>query len=173
MPPLCVLAQLALITVIGPVIAPEGTTAVIWLSLTILKDALTLLPNFTPVTLKKPTPLIVTVSPTPATAVDTLVIEGHRLMVMLLLCASAQFALLTVIGPIAASTGTVAVICESLMTVNAAALALLLNFTAITFRKPDPLIVTLSPTLSTSVDRFVIAGQLEVRHFRVAPVGAL
>src|SRR5438132_10594312 len=134
----CASAQFAFVIVIGPGLAPEGTTAVIWLSLTILKDALTLLPNFTPATLKKPTPLIVTVSPTPATAVDRLVIEGHRLMVMLLLCASAQFASLTVIGPIAASTGTVAVICESLMMVNAA-LALLLNFTATTFRKPDPL----------------------------------
>ena len=60
----CRSLQFGLLMVIGPVTAPFGTVAVMVVSFTIVKVAVTLLENFTAVTPVKFVPVIVTVLPT-------------------------------------------------------------------------------------------------------------
>src|SRR5262245_53784921 len=71
---------------------------------------------------------------------------GGGVTVKVLVCTSLQFGLLSVIGPVTALIGTVAVICVSLLMVKVAG-TLLVNLTPVTPVKPIPVIVTVLPTM--------------------------
>jgi hypothetical protein len=98
------------VTSIGPLVAPAGTVAVIWLSESTVKLVAAVPLKSTAVALLKPLPEIVTLLPTgPLLGVKPL-ITGGTVTVKLVPLVPVPFGPLTSIGPVVAPTGTVAVI---------------------------------------------------------------
>src|SRR5262249_28846953 len=135
------------VTVIGPVVAPEGTVAVICVSELAEYDvALTPL-NATAVAPVNPVPVIVTEVPTgPLVGANELIIgAGGGVTVKTDGAVDAvPPGVVTAIGPLEADDGTVAVSCVSELNVNAAVAPL--NVTDVAPVKPVPVIVTDVPT---------------------------
>jgi len=78
----------------------------------------------------------------PLGKVPAMVIVGHApVTVKVAVCTSGQLALLSVIGPVTAPVGTIAVICVAVM-IGLTALTLPLNFTAVTPVKSVPVMTT-------------------------------
>jgi sorbitol-specific phosphotransferase system component IIA len=111
------------VTVIGPVVAAEGTVAVICVSeLTEYEEALTPL-NATAVAPVNPVPVIVTEAPTGPLVGENELIIGAGGAVTVKTDGDVDAVppgVVTAIGPVEADDGTVAVICESELKVNAA-----------------------------------------------------
>lgn len=100
----------AFVTVMGPVVAPLGTTAVIVVSLTTVKPAAGMpLKNVTFVASVKPVPVMVTMSPIPPLGGAKPVTVGATITVKLVALVALPAPALTTIGPVVAPTGTVAV----------------------------------------------------------------
>ena len=97
------------VTVIAPVVAPEGTVAVICVEESTVKIAVTPL-NLTEVAPAKFAPVITTFVPTGPLAGEKLVIVGARITVKLPALAAVPPGVVTVIAPVVAPEGTVAVI---------------------------------------------------------------
>src|SRR5258705_302260 len=97
------------VTLIGPVVAPPGTVAVIDVDEFTVKFALAPLKG-TAVAPVKLAPAIVTLVPTGPLAGEKLVIAGGRMTRKLPLLVAVPPAVVTVIGPVVAPLGTVAVI---------------------------------------------------------------
>jgi hypothetical protein len=114
------------VTEILPVVAPVGTVAVIWmLELTVNTVAAVPL-NATPVAPVKLLPLIVTLVPTGPDPGEKLVIDGEEpdVTVKLFALVAVPAVAVTVIFPVVAPEGTVAVIWVELFRVNVAAVPL-------------------------------------------------
>src|SRR5881396_3315149 len=136
-------------TEIGPVVAPEGTVAVICASPSTVKLPATLVPlNRTSVAPVKPDPVIVTEVPTgPELGENPVMVGGDGAVTV----KSPELVAVppgatTEIGPVVAPEGTVAVICASPSTVKLPATLVPLNRTSVAPAKPDPVIVTEVPT---------------------------
>jgi hypothetical protein len=127
----------------GPVVAPTGMVAVIFVEEFTTKDAVTLL-NLTPVAPVKLVPVIVTVVPTCPEVGENEVIVGTATTVKLVELVAVPFRLVTEMGPEVAPGGTVAVICVDEFTVKDA--EVLLNLTPVTLVKFVPTITTEVPT---------------------------
>src|SRR5438552_16454597 len=133
----------AVVTLIGPLVAADGTVAVIVVAEFTVKLALVPL-NRTAVAPVKLVPLIVTVVPTRPLVGVKLVIVGGWMTVKLLALLAVPPAVVTLIGPLEAPAGTVAVIAVAELTVKLALVPL--NRTALAPVKLVPLMVTLVPT---------------------------
>ena len=130
---------LAVLTVMGPVLAPLGTVAVIWVEDINVKLAVVPL-NFTAVAPVNPEPLMVTLAPTaPLVGVRLLILGSTRKLPALV---AVPPGVITLIGPLRADWLTMAVIWVALLTVKLA-LLVLLNFTAVAPKKFVPVITTL------------------------------
>ena len=99
---------LVVVTVIGPVTAPEGTVAVISVVETMLALLAVTEPNFTVAGLKKLPPKMFTDAPMAATVGEKEVIVGRALARKLPLLTLVPALVMTVIGPLPAPVGTVA-----------------------------------------------------------------
>jgi hypothetical protein len=133
------------VTPMGPVVAPVGAVAVIWVSeLTVNFAAVPL--NLTAVVPMNPDPVIVTTVPTgPADGVSPEIAgTGDAVTVKADALAAAPPAFLTLISPVVAREGTVAVIWVSELTVNFAVMPL--NVTVVAPVRFVPVIVTAVPT---------------------------
>jgi len=131
------------VTVILPDVAPAGTFVVILLAEFTVNVALTPL-NFTDVAPVKLLPLIVTEVPTGPLVGENDVIVGPPVTVNVPELVSEQAGVVTLILPVVAPDGTVAVIFDEELTVKDADVPL--NFTEVAPLKFEPLIVTDVPT---------------------------
>ena len=105
------------VTVIVPVVAPAGTTAVIEVALTTVKLLAAVPLNWTAVAPVKTVPARVTVVPTPALAGVKLVMVGAATKVKLLALVAVPPGVVTVIFPVVVPEGTTAVMEVALTTV--------------------------------------------------------
>ena len=132
------------VTEILPVLAPFGTVAEMLVADVTVKVAL-LLPNFTAVAPVKFVPVIVTTVPTrPLSGVNP-VIVGAATIVKELALAAVPPGVVTMIGPVVAFAGTVAVICEGDLTLNEALTPL--KVTSVVPERFVPLMVTDVPVV--------------------------
>src|SRR6266513_1596783 len=145
------------VTLIGPLETPAGTVAVIAVAELTVKLALTLL-NSTAVAPLKLVPLIVTLVPTGPLPGVKLEIVGGLMTVKLAALLAVPSEVVTLIGPLVAPAGTVAVIAVAEPTVKLALVPL--NSTALAPVKLVPLIVTLVPTGPLPGVKLVIVGGL-------------
>jgi hypothetical protein len=100
------------VTEIGPVVAPDGTVATIWVSEEIVNEAAVWL-NATPVAELKPVPVIVTEVPTTPEGGSKLEIVGAvPVTVKLVELVPVPPIVVTAIGPVEAPMGTPATIFE-------------------------------------------------------------
>jgi hypothetical protein len=141
--PELVAVPLGVVTVIFPVVAPEGTVAVILLAELMVNVALVPL-NFTKVAPVKFVPLIVTEVPTGPLVGLNPEIVGPPVTVNVAELVSVPPGVVTLIFPVVAPEGTFAVILLAELTVNVALVPL--NFTKVAPVKFVPLIVTEVPT---------------------------
>lgn len=134
------------VTLMRPVVAPAGTAVVICVSDATV-NAAEVFENFTLVAPAKAVPVTVTAVPILPFAGLNDVIVGAGTDVVVTVKLEELVALppgvVTVIGPLAAPLGTVAVICVSEFTANVAAVPL--KVTDVAPVNPVPVIVTLSP----------------------------
>jgi hypothetical protein len=155
------------VTLIGPVVAVEGTVAVIWVAEFTTNVAATLL-NVTAVAPVKFVPVIVTDVPTaPNVGVNEVIVGGGT--VKLVRLDPVPPGAVTLIGPVVAVAGTVAVICVAEFTVNVVAAALL-NVTAVAPVKFVPVIVTDVPASPDVGVNDVIVGQVVLATVKPAKV---
>src|SRR5438552_8633288 len=154
----------AVVTLIGPLVAADGTVAVIVVAEFTVKLALVPL-NRTAVAPVKLVPLIVTVAPTPPLVGEKLVIVGGGMTVKLLELLAVPPAVVTLIGPLEAPAGTVAVIAVAELTVKLALVPL--NRTALAPVKLVPLMVTLVPTGPLAGVKLVMVGGLSLETVTV------
>jgi hypothetical protein len=146
------------VTLIGPVVAPPGTVAEIDVAELTVKLALVPL-KVTAVVPVKFVPLIVTLVPTVPLVGEKFVIVGAlAVTVKLLALVAVPSDVVTIIGPVVAPLGTVAVIDVDELTVKLALTPL--KATAMVAVKFVPLIVTLVPTGPLVGLKLVIVGAL-------------
>src|SRR5436190_2216943 len=145
------------VTLIGPLVAPAGTVVVIAVAEFTVKLALVPL-NSTAEAPVKLVPLIVTLVPTGPLSGGKLVIVGGLMTVKLAALLAVPSEVVTLIGPLVAPAGTVAVIAVAEPTVKLALVPL--NSTALAPVKLVPLIVTLAPTGPLPGVKLVIVGGL-------------
>jgi len=137
------------VTVMTPLEAPAGTSAVICMAELTVKFATptSVVLNFTEVAPVKLVPLIVTLAPMIPDAGVKLVTVGAPIIVNEAELEPEPAGVVTVMTPLEAPAGTWAVICVGELTVKfAARTTVVLNFTDDTFMKLVPVIVTLAPT---------------------------
>src|SRR5207237_10187667 len=124
--PIFVPVPAELVTVILPVVAPVGTVALICVSEFTVNVVAAVLLKLTPVAPVKPVPVSVTLVPVgPLTGVNEVML-GTTVTVKLVALVPVPAALVTVIFPVVAPVGTVALICVSEFTVNVVAAVLLM-----------------------------------------------
>ena len=141
-----------------PLIAPEGTVALICVSELTVKLVAPVPLNFTAVAPLNAVPVIVTLAPIPPLAGEKLVIEGMGTVTEndeALVAVPPE--VVTLIAPVVAPDGTVAVICVDELTVKVVALAPL-NVTAVAPVKFAPVIVTLVPVGPLAGEKLLILG---------------
>ena len=133
----------AVVTVIGPLVAPVGTVAVICVDESTLKVAVAPLKR-TALALSKALPVSVTVAPTGPVAGAKRERPGGGITLNPVTLVAVPPGVVTEIVPLVAPAGAVVVIEVGLTTVKAAAVPL--KETALTPMKPVPVSVTLVPT---------------------------
>ena len=134
------------VTEIVPDVAPAGTVAVIEVALTTLNVAAVVPLNFTAVAPLKFEPVIDTLVPAaPDAGVNDVIPGAVALTVKLVLLVAVPPGVVTVIAPVVAPIGTVAVIDVELEALKPDA-AVPLNFTDVAEPRFVPVIVTLVPT---------------------------
>jgi hypothetical protein len=150
---------LAFVTVIRPVVAPVGTTAVILVDETTLKLLAATPLNFTEVVPVKFVPLIVTVVPLePLVGVNEVIVgDAVDVMVKSPELVAVPPGVVTLILPVAAPDGTTAVICVEELTVKLVALVFP-NLTAVAPVKFVPVMTTDVPTVPEVGANEVIVG---------------
>jgi hypothetical protein len=159
-----VAAQEETATLIVPLVAPEGTTAVIWLELFTVKLAATPL-NFTEVAPVKFVPVITTLDPILPEAGEKEPMVGKMQTVKLEALVAVQEEDATLIVPVVAPKGTTAVIWVELFTVKLAGVAL--NFTEVAPVKFVPVIITLDPTLPEAGEKVLMVGKIQTEKVPV------
>lgn len=162
-----VAAPLGVVTVILPVVAPAGTVAVILVSELTANDVAAVPLNLTAVAPVKPFPLRVTTAPTLAFAGEKDDTAGKTRNDVELV--DVPIAVVTLIGPLVAPVGTVALICASEVTAKFAVFPL--NFTDFVPVKPLPLIVTCAPSTALGGENEAIdSGLTTVNGTKLVPV---
>lgn len=150
----------AVVTVIFPVFAPLGTTVVIRVAESTVKPAF-VPPNFTVIAPVKSDPVKTTVVPTgPVVGEKELIVGAPTVTVKSVALVAVPLAVVTVIFPVVAPAGTVAVILVAEVTVNVAETPL--NLTDEAPVKPVPVMVTFVPTDPLLGENEVIVGGLGV-----------
>jgi hypothetical protein len=146
------------VTLILPVTAPAGTVAVICVAELTAKLVAATPPNRTDVAPLNPVPVIVTTVPAFPLVGEKEVIVGAwaPVTVNFVALVPVPLGVVTLILPVVASVGTVAVIRVSALNVKPA--PTLPNFTEFTPVKPDPVIVTTVPTGPLVGEKLVIFG---------------
>ena len=152
---LLVAVPAGLVTVMGPVVAPAGTVAVIWVLLLTVKVAATPLKRTSVVPVKF-VPVMVTEAPMRPEVGEKLAMVGGRKTTKFVLLVAVPAGLVTVMGPVVAPAGTVAVICVLLLTVKVA--ATLLKRTSVVPVKFVPVMVTEVPTGPEVGEKLVMVG---------------
>jgi len=156
------------VTLIVPVVAPVGTVAVICVAELTVNVAFVPL-NFTAVAPVNAVPVIVTLAPTSPLVGEKLVMVGGNTTVKLLALVAVPPGVVTLIVPVVAPAGTVAVICVAELTVNVAVVPL--NFTAVAPVYAVPVTVTLAPTAPLLGEKLVIeGGGITVKELALVPV---
>jgi len=156
------------VTLIVPVVAPVGTVAVICVAELTVNVAFVPL-NFTAVAPVNAVPVIVTLAPTSPLVGEKLVMVGGNTTVKLLALVAVPPGVVTLIVPVVAPAGTVAVICVAELTVNVALVPL--NFTAVAPVYAVPVTVTLAPTAPLLGEKLVIeGGGITVKELALVPV---
>jgi hypothetical protein len=146
-------------TLISPPLIPDGTTAVICVALTTVKLLTGVVPMRTAVAPVKFVPVMVSVAPGSAESGVKLVIVGAGVGIITVKFdndAPVPLGVTTVIAPVAAPDGTVAVICVAELTVNVAATPP--KRTAVALVKFVPVIVIAAPASPESGEKLVIVG---------------
>jgi hypothetical protein len=146
---------MGVVTLIGPVVALAGTTALIRVPVFIEKVAEAPL-NVNDVAPAKLVPLMVTLIPTAPLVGEMLVIVGSKPTVKSVALVAVPESVLALIGPVVAPDGTVAVICVSETTENGADVPLKVTNEAVA--RCSPVIVTLAPTGPAPGVKLVIVG---------------
>jgi len=142
--PALVAAPAGVVTAIGPVVAPGGTVAVIWVDESTVKLAAVPL-NVTDVAPVRLVPAMTTAEPTGPLVGRKLVIVGVATATeKLVALVATPPGVVTAIGPVVAPEGTVAVICVDELTVKLADVPL--NVTDVAPVRLVPVITTLAPT---------------------------
>jgi len=147
----------AAVTLIFPVVAPVGTVAVMLVEDTTVNVTAAVVLNFTGVAPVKLVPVIVTVAPTAPDVGVKLVIVGAATTVKDAELVPVPPDVVTLIFPVVAPVGTVAVILVEETTVNVMA-AVVLNFTAVAPVKFVPVIVAIAPTAPDVGEKLVTVG---------------
>ena len=106
------------VTLIGPLAAPVGTAAVICVAELTVNDVAAVPLNDTPVAPVNPVPVIVTDTPTAPLVGEKPVTVGPAPTVYEFVLVPVPAAVVTLIGPLVAPVGTVAVICVAELTVK-------------------------------------------------------
>src|SRR5689334_25216305 len=132
-------------TVIFPLTAPTGTTALSSASLTTL-NAAAFVPNLTAVAMPKPSPLIEMLRPTGPSVGENPLTSGSTSSVLVV--TALPSGVVTVTLPLVSPAGTAAVMAKSESTLNAATVDP--NFTPVVLVKPEPATVTKSPAKACS-----------------------
>ena len=155
---LVVKLPLAVVTSMGPVVAPVGTVALIWVVEVIVALA-DLPPISTVVGLKKFPPLMTTVEPMAPAVGEKLVMVGTLLALNMLVLTADPASVVTVIGPLPAPAGTVALTSVVAVTVPLVGAAPL-KVTVV------PPVMKLAPRIETAVPADPVCGE------KLAMVGA-
>jgi hypothetical protein len=153
-----VAVPLGLVTEIGPVKAPEGTMAVIWVDVSAVKVVADVVLNLTSLTPMKFVPVIVTEVATGPLFGENEVIVGAPggVTAKLVELWAVPLKVMTEIFPDVAPEGTVALICADEFTVKGA--AAFLKLTPVTSMKFVPTIVTEVPTDPEVGEKDVMVG---------------
>ena len=133
----------AVVTLMGPVVAPAGTLVEMVVAVLVTMRAGTPL-KVTAVALPRLVPVMVTVVPTSPEVGVKLVMEGGPITVKLVVLVPVPLGAVTLTGPVVAPGGTVTVIDVAETTLNDVA-GVVLNLTAVAPRKLVPVIVTVVP----------------------------
>lgn len=158
------------VTTIGPVVASAGTVAVILMAELTVKVVAEMPLKLTDVAPVKLAPLIVTLAPAGPLVGEKLVIRGATTKFAALVAVPP--AVVTLMGPVVALAGTVAVIWVLEFTVNVAAVPL--NLTDVTPKKPEPVIVTGMPTAPLAGRKPVMSAlSVNVPTLVAVPAGAV
>ena len=158
----------AVVTLIGPVVAPIGTFVLIDVAVLVTIVAATLL-KVTAVALPRLVPVIVTVAPpTPETGVK-LVIAGAPMIVKLATLVPVPLGPMTLTVPVVAPAGTVAVIDVAEITVKVIA-EVELKVTPVAPRKLVPVRVTVTPAAPAVGVKLVTVGAGTVKLVADVPV---
>lgn len=143
----------AVVTVMGPVVAVPGTTATIFVAVSLVILAAVPL-NWTDCALIKPFPVMVTLVPTGPFVGTKLVTVGVTVKFVALVAVPP--AVTTITGPVDAPPGTTATICAAVLLVMLAAIPS--NVTDIALPRLVPVIVTDVPTGPNKGAKLPIAG---------------
>jgi hypothetical protein len=155
------------VTVMGPVVAPAGTVAVICVAELTVNTAVVPL-NFTAVVPAKFVPVMTTDLPTLPTVGENDVMVGIPVSTVKSAELTAELMVfVTVILPVVAPTGTVAVIWVAELTVTDDAVVVL-NFTAVVPQKFVPVITTDDPTAPLTGANDVMVGAAAVATVKLA-----
>jgi hypothetical protein len=160
------------VTLIGPVEAPAGKVAVMRVEVNVPAELTPL--NFTLVKPPKFAPSMITVAPTPPLVGVKLLTFGSCVTLKLAVLVAVPVDVVTVIRPVVALAGTVAVICVTEITVNAALTPL--NFTLVTPVKFAPLITIELPVAPLEGARLMMTGVVRTVNalaFVDVPVGVV
>ncbi len=152
-----VAVPLGVVTLMVPLVAPGGTTAVIEVLLTIVKLLAARPLNMTAVAPVNEVPVSVTVVPTPPAAGVKLVMVGAATIVKLVELVAVPPGVVTLIVPVVAPVGTTAVMDAVLTTVKLLA-AVPLNLTVVAPAKAVPVKVMVVPTPPVVGVKLVMAG---------------
>src|SRR5580704_11369950 len=129
------------VTAIGPVVAPVGTVAVIWVPEVTVNVAAAVPLKVTAVAPVNPVPVMLTDVPAaPEVGVNEVTTGAPAVTVNDAVLVPVPDGVVTAIGPVVAPVGTVAVIWVPELTVNVAATPL--NFTAVAPVNPVPVMLT-------------------------------
>ena len=145
----------AVVTEMSPVVAPEGTVAVIWVAELIAKVAPRPL-NLTEVVPVKFVPVITTLLPTVPPVGENVVIVGGAVTAKLTALVAVPPGVVTASGPAVAPAGTVVVIWVAELTVKVALTPL--KLTRVAPEKLVPVTTTLAPTGPLVGEKLVIVG---------------
>ena len=164
------------VTEMAPDVAPTGTLAVILFEALTVKLATptSVVLNLTDETLVKSDPLITTDVPVGPLVGVKEVITGKPIIVNDVALEPEPAGVVTVMTPLAAPVGTLAVSCVGELTVKFPAPAsVVLNFTDDTFMKLVPVIVTVAPTAAeVGVKLTTVGAPITVKSVALVPVPA-
>jgi hypothetical protein len=161
------------VTRIRPVVAPVGTVAVICVAETTVKVVAFTLLKLTAVTPVNPVPVMVTEVPTgPDVGVKDVIVTHDEATVKLVKLDPVPPGAVTLIGPVVAPVGTVAVICVAEFTVKVVAFTLL-KLTAVAPVKLVPVSVTTVATGPHVGENDVTVGQVLLATVKLVALSAV